>query len=255
MTSLKRFVPGGIKAAIWRLASKHLHLDWLLASGYRVKIASYADWCIYNDVFVEGEYDVAIDSALNAFRGSGHFQVVDLGANVGFFALRVLDRIKRVGSTATRVDVLCVEASHSLERELKDRLDCRGDSGVSIKIVHGLVGERTGYGRLEFAPSQIMNRVYEGSGGAGRDVSYVDVESALPGVERIHLLKCDIEGSEAAFIRSYPTLLRRTEVAVFEFHEPACSFQDGTEAVMREGFSKSTILRDQGTAQTVLFER
>ena len=74
-------------------------------------------------------------------------------------------------------------------------------------------------------------------------------------IEEIDLLKCDIEGSESAFLRNYSGILRRTRVAVFEFHQPECPLEAETRALMEAGFSRSTLLLDQGMARTVLFER
>ena len=49
------------------------------------------EWVVYDEVFQQGEYDGPITDALASFsKGPGC--IVDLGANVGFFPLRVLDR-------------------------------------------------------------------------------------------------------------------------------------------------------------------
>lgn len=61
-----------------------MRLDWRMPSGIPLQIRSYGDWCIYNEVFVNGEYDEAISELLRS-TSSGRLRILDLGANTGFF--------------------------------------------------------------------------------------------------------------------------------------------------------------------------
>jgi len=56
-------------------------------------------------------------------------------------------------------------------------------------------------------------------------VPFFDLETNTRNLETIHLLKCDIEGSEELFIKSYDQsdLFRKTQAAVFEFHPKLCN--------------------------------
>ena len=252
---LKSFIPKQLKSFLWKLASKHLHLERKLGSGYRIKIASFSDWCIYNDIFVDGEYDDAIYASLLRARDSNEFRIVDLGANTGFFTLRVLDLIRRQGVTIPQLDILLVEASPTLYQELHERVGSIHQSGLTLDIVSGAVGEKSGTAQFQRAKSEIMNRVVVRKTKNSRAVNYVNLEDKLAKAGKIHLLKCDIEGSEAAFLRNYRGLLEKTEVAIFEFHEPACGSSIGTPQVMEAGFTRHHLLLNQGCAQTVFFER
>ncbi|MGB8167738.1 MAG: FkbM family methyltransferase [Chthoniobacteraceae bacterium] len=255
MSHLAAFLPRRLKPWVWARISALLNLDYRLPSGYHARIRSYSDWCIYNDIFVAGEYDMAIRAALKKAPYTGTFRVVDLGANVGFFSLRILDLIRREKIPVAKVNLLLVEASPHLDRELRDRLSSASQGGVEIRIVHGLVGERSGNGQLEIANSEIKNAVVEHSSQNSLAVDYVDLETLLGPADHIDLLKCDIEGSEAAFLKNYPALLARTEVTVFEFHDPACPMAAGVAEVMKAGFARHEVLLDQGNLQTVLFQR
>lgn len=255
MSQLAALLPRRFKPWVWAKLSELLHLEYRLPSGIQARIRSYSDWCIYNDIFVAGEYDVAIHAALKKAPITGTFRVVDLGANVGFFSLRILDLIRREKVSFPKIALLLVEASPSLDRELRDRLSPLSLNGVKIKIVHGLVGERSGQGQLEIAAAEIKNSVVPGSSGNSMAVNYVDIEALLGTAERIDLLKCDIEGSETAFLKNYRSLLRRTEVAVFEFHEPACPMAAGIAQMAEAGFTRHEVLLDHGDLQTVLFQR
>lgn len=255
MSHLAAFVPRRFKPWLWARLSALMHLDYQIPSGIRISIRSFSDWCIYNDVFVAGEYDVAIRAALGKARLTGTFRAVDLGANVGYFSLRVLDLIRRDKIPLSRVDVLMVEASPSMVRELRKRMATVAQDGLQITIVHGLVGEKSGHGQLEIASAEIKNAVVDHASPDTLRVDYVDLDALLGGAGRIDLLKCDIEGSEVAFLHNYQALLQRTEVAVFEFHEPACPCETGVAQVMKAGFAKHEVLLDQGILQTVLFQR
>ena len=255
MIHLATMLPRRLKPWLWRKLSDNMHLEYRLPSEIQVKIASYSDWCIYNEIFVGGEYDVAICSALDKAKLRGKFRAVDLGANVGFFSLRILDLIRRHKFSFSQIEILMVEASPILDHELRERMAKVLQNGLSIKIVHGLVGEKKGQGQLQIATAEIKNSVVQRSSSHTFPVDYVDLDILLGADERINLLKCDIEGSEVAFLKNYISLLKKTEIAVFEFHEPACPCETGIADVMKAGFTNHTVLLDHGNMWTVLFQR
>lgn len=255
MSLLAALLPRSVKPWLWARLSALMHLEYQLPSGIRTSVRSFSDWCIYNDVFVAGEYDVAIRCALEKARLTGTFRAVDLGANVGYFTLRVLDLIRRDKIPLARVEILLVEASPNMVLELRERMAPVTQEGLQINIVHGLVGERSGHGQLEIASAEIKNAVVGQSSSHTLPVDYVDLGVLLGNADRIDLLKCDIEGSEVAFLKNYQALLEKTQVAVFEFHEPACPCDIGVAQVMKAGFARHEVLLDQGILQTVLFQR
>jgi FkbM family methyltransferase len=255
MSRLAALIPRNLKPWIWKKLSGLMHLHYRLPSGLEVRVRSFSDWCIYNDIFVAAEYDEAIDAALDRAKGGDSFRVVDLGANVGFFTLRVVDRMIRRKISFPAVECLLVEASPRLQEDIQWHLDTAKVAGFRARIVNGLVGKKTGDADLEIHASECMNQVTTVPGSRSRRVAYYDLDEELFPVNGIDLLKCDIEGSERDFLESYPHLLNKTQVAIFEFHEPQCPAKDGVPAVMKAGFSRNRLLLDQGCAQTVFFER
>ncbi len=253
MIAVRQLVPRELKAWIWRQSSSRLQLRRRLGSGVEVELASFGDWCIYNDIFVEGEYDPAITAAFRA--GERHrFTIVDLGANVGFFTLRVLDRLyhHRRGESV-HLSVLLVEGSPRLDAELQRRTaHLRGDS-TDLTILNGLVGKRSGHARFEHARSHVKNRV--SANGSGVALPYIDLRPQFDRLGPIDLLKVDIEGSEMDFIAAYPEALDRTRNLVIEFHRPECPPEIGIERVRAHGFSRTTLLQNQGATETWLFSR
>lgn len=255
MSHLASILPRSFKTWLWQQLSRRMHLQYQLPSGMSVTIGSYADWCMYNDIFVAGEYDPAIHAALERAIPDGVFHAADLGANVGFFTLRLVDLIRRHKIPLSKIELFLVEASPRLVGLLKERLAPIARDGLQINIIHGLVGERVGEGQLQIAESEIRNVVVDRPSADSLPVGYVDLDALFGRVDRIDLLKCDIEGSETAFLNNYDMLLKKTEVAVFELHQPACHLETGVTKLRQAGFTSHEVLSDEGTMQTVLFQR
>src|ERR1700722_20885045 len=80
-----------IRERYWRVKSRFLYqslygvlnLEHTLNSGLAVKVASKGEWWAYNEIFVNGGYDVPIQAALGISSGTPSV-VLDLGANVGY---------------------------------------------------------------------------------------------------------------------------------------------------------------------------
>ncbi|MGA2869746.1 MAG: FkbM family methyltransferase [Verrucomicrobiota bacterium] len=255
MSHIAAVLPRQLKPWVWRTLSDHMQLQYRLPSGIRAQIASYSDWCMYNDIFVAGEYDQAIEVALDKAKPGQTFRVVDLGANVGFFTMRVLDLIARRHIQFDHIECLLVEASVRLRPSLHKHLHDIGRKELTTKIVIGLVGQKTGEAQLVLKASECMNQVVKKSAAKSHSVPYYDLSHTLDEITEISLLKCDIEGSEMDFLENYPQLLRNTQVAVFEFHDPMCPASLGIVKVMEAGFAASHVILDQGNAKTVFFQR
>jgi FkbM family methyltransferase len=217
--SMKTLMPRPLRSVLRRLAWDAVGLTASTASGMELRIASPSDWFVFNEIFVKGEYDSAIGTA---FDGAfDRLNVLDLGANVGFFSLRVLDLLHVLGRNELKLEIVAVEGSPRYYRELATRLDEVGVNG-GVRPILGLVGKRSGQGIIcetDFGARSSIVRTEEGDSAS---VRYVDLEAVLAPDTRIDLLKCDIEGAEELFIENYPQLLRHTRVAAFELHDTLC---------------------------------
>ena len=71
----------------------------------------------------------------------------------------------------------------------------------------------------------------------------------------VHLIKCDIEGSEFAFLESYGDLLRKTRRMAIEFHSHFGDIAKATDTLRGMGFSKVSVLRESAMAPTIYFSR
>ena len=242
---------------------ERMHLDFQLRSGIKVIVRNYADWCTYNDLFVNAEYTPAIDDAIAEWApaaGRERLCVLDLGANTGYFTLQLADIFLRkcpVGELAVRL----VEASPDVAAELARRLVIH-DARVAAKIINGLVGKREGAAELNFGAEDTVNFVGDtenrdlwSEAKGGRMVRYVDLDAATEDMPVVHLIKCDIEGSEFPFMENYPGLLQKTRRLVIEFHSPFGDIARAIEGLKAMGFSKVSYLRESPMTPTIYFAR
>jgi FkbM family methyltransferase len=201
------------EARTWR----QLGLSRELA-GLTIKVASKSDWVVFNEIFVERFYDRAISHVLNQAVENTMIRVLDLGANVGYFALRFAQMVFESNRPAQPFMIHCVEGSPEVYVELSTRVTSNPLLRDHIQLVQGLVGEKSG-----------STVIYESLFGAGNSVtrqhwskpvvtSFVDLSALIPDGVPISLIKCDIEGSEKTFQDNYPELLSRTQAAVIELH-------------------------------------
>lgn len=246
-----------LKDIVWRKLGERMHLDWRLPSGLIVSVRSYGDWCIYNEIFVNGEYDTAIQGALDAADRSRSIRVLDLGANLGYFALRFADLALRRNRSAR---MILVEGSPHAARELDRRMKPVRDAGMDCTVVPGLVGRKTGSASLNLGREGNVNSVGRHEDGVWQavrgvvEVEYVDLD-ALIGDGGIDLLKCDIEGSEFEFLENYPALLQKTARLVVEFHATLGNIEKAKERLRAAGFNSLNELRNDALTSVCLATR
>jgi FkbM family methyltransferase len=144
--------------------------------------------------------------------------IVDLGGHCGHFVvLCELLLEERFGGSEARYVI--VEGLADLVDEIHRTL---ADTGLAAKcrVVHGLVGLRSGEGQLRSGPQSLLDAsVVSGVGvERGAKVPYVDLSNHIPDGP-IDILKIDIEGSEHDLLDSYPTLFERARLVVMEVHD------------------------------------
>ncbi len=143
-------------------------------------------------------------------------EVVDLGANIGGFAAYI-------GLRFPEARLHCVEADRVnfgfLEQNLRRNSPaatalCRAAVGAGVK---GPVA----FYRASSPASHSLQAPAEG-GGDRVEVESIGLEQLLQGMDRIDLLKCDIEGAESDVLGSMPeAVARRIGWIVVEYHSQA----------------------------------
>ena len=150
--TVKSLVPDALKWKLRKWVWMRLNPSWQLRSGIIIRVLNYNDWMIYNDIFVDGEYDPPIEELLAGTPNGA--RVLDLGGNVGFFTLRVADVFLRQGRSD--FEVIMVEGSPSTFAELNQRLAANEKLlQKRVRSVNGLAGERTGAAVIAEAPRTV----------------------------------------------------------------------------------------------------
>ena len=239
---LSRRAVARVREKIWRV----LRLEYTLRSGVSIVVRNPSDWVIYNEILVNGEYDRAITRAIET-SDRAEFRVLDLGANVGYFVMRCADLFLQ-SCRDKKLVVVAVEGSPETHQELRARIESQDLLRGTICTVNGLVGERVGSARISNYVSHFGNSVIaEGNTSAPAvSVPYVDLSNLhqFANGAVVDLLKCDIEGSEYAFLRNYADFLTRVRVAVFEFHKYGENVDEYRELLESYGLKREAVLRE-----------
>lgn len=246
------------KNLLWR----RLGAGLVLESGVVVELKSDAEWAIFAEIFVERQYDDAIVRAFAA--DTDPVRVIDLGANVGFFTLRV-QHLARQLVPGRPVHILAVEGVKRTADELRRRCGGRNVTpNVEVSVCHGLVGRRSGRAFIYDSTQAHQNHVVADGGARSNlpvrnafavESDYLDIEQLTPAEAPIDLVKCDIEGSELAFIETYPDLLRRTRTLVIELHPRLCDPQACLARLADLGFRQETVIFEGPTVSLLLMTR
>ena len=163
------------------------------------------DWIAIREVLVEDEYS-CVD---RLFLRDASPCVLDLGANIGSFALRVFLR-------CPRAQVASVEAACDTFRILEGNK--RANASLNWEVLNNGVWRDDGPLTLMRRGISVGHRVVEGAGDdAVQGISLNTLLGRL-GWDRIDLIKMDIEGGEEAVVPAALDALRRTRVLMIEIH-------------------------------------
>lgn len=222
---------------------RRLRPGWTLRSGVKAEIKSYAEWVVYNDIFVDGEYDIAIEDVLNSSSTDEEITIVDLGANVGFFLMRILDLMNRPPSRNRKLKAYLVEASPDLCSELKRRIQIQEISVGHTEILNALVGRKSGVATYRESSFHIANAVANHQLKTG-NCAYFDLDPLFAGLDRVDLVKCDIEGSEEPFLECYSNILPKIQRVIVEFHKELCDVTRSRNLLEAAGFNLHSKIKD-----------
>jgi len=243
---LRRLVPLAARAAVRDFLWRVLDVRWMLRSRLPVQVRGLSDWVIYGDIFIDGEYDEAIERTYAALEPGEVAHILDLGANVGFFALRCLDVAHRRGLDWARLDLMLIEGSAPVYRDLTARVRQWEGAHGAVRAQFGLAGLHEGSAAMRQEALHCMTRVVQDGarGSAGVRVPYLDLRPYFREAGVVHLLKCDIEGSELSFLETYRPELARVRAVVIELHKDLCDAQACLRILRDAGFRNLRMLRD-----------
>jgi len=188
-------------------------------SGLRFNLRGYDDWLIWHEIFESGEYDQSLAFlCANSKRNSEPVTVLDLGANVGFFVLRLLDYWKAEGLPLSRLKVLSIEPDDKNCFAIEKLRSANAIPKTQWRLIQGLVGKVSGYGNISVGPSHFAHGVMKGNNQHGKKVPYVNLLDSKLDLSSYNYLKIDIEGSEDVLLDNYPSLLKQASIICIETH-------------------------------------
>jgi FkbM family methyltransferase len=170
------------------------------------------------------------------------------------FAFRVLDLITQQEQESFNPDITMIEGSPKTFLDLEKRIRSHEKLTAGVRLVHGLVGQPRASGVIREGAIHVKNTTVDITARQGVRVDFVDLDSLMRDRSEIDLLKCDIEGAESLFIRSYAGLLLKVRHAVFELHHDLCDTKECARTLEDLRF-RQTILRDNGSCSVSLFSR
>lgn len=144
--------------------------------------------------------------------------VVDAGANIGTFSLLA-------ARVAPESRILALEPFPDTRRRLEAHI-ARNGLGDRVRCLPWALGKSDGTRRMDDSavPDQSRGLFGEGTADQGVAVEAVRLETfwEREGLDRVDLLKMDIEGSEHEVIHSTPPeVLRRARAIALEYHNNA----------------------------------
>jgi len=206
------------------------------------------------EIFEDKVYDPALRRDLTTFA--------DLGCNVGQFVARLADFTERRDLRG-----LAIDADRDMIAETSWVVRANGLDGV-VPIL-GLVGDSAASGAVgDFFVNDVKMKSSRFTTPDGhshtRDawtrtrVPYLDVELLWRGAlgdARCDLLKIDIEGSEADFIRPENPFLKRVDRIVLECHKWIVSAAEIRERLRVAGFPHVRVLEETDALEVAYFTR
>lgn len=220
------------------LCGDHLAFITLQRRGYRIRLYPTS---LSAGIWYDRDDFTGIENFLRAYLRAGDV-VVDVGANIGTTAL--------TASTVVGTDgrVTAIEAHPRTFRYLKGNIEL--NERTNIEAVNLAVGETEGTIAFSNASSDDQNAVLSQG---GISVPMRRLDSIIDHVERIALIKIDVEGYELHVLRGAIGLLQNTDCLVFEVdNERYRSFgyclADIVALLKQHGFDTFQVIHDGALA-------
>lgn len=196
-----------------------------------------------------------------AFEGKDIQTFVDIGSNVGYFPLYV---VEHTGQKDVRG--LIVDANAEMARESRWHVDTAGLNYVHA--VHGLVGcpsdvkEATFYVNASNVASSAQPELNPNvpAKGESRAVTVPAVDllaewRKLAGDRRIDLMKIDVEGFECDLLRNCADVLTITDRIVLEWHKWVTTQREVEQILSGYGFELRRVIAEDEHAGVGVYDR
>lgn len=167
-----------------------------------------SDWWIFLEIFVFGIYR-RVESDIQRSK-----VIIDIGANVGFFALYA-------SGLNPEVEIHALEPFPKNTEQLRNNLRLNGNPRIQV---HSLaVSDKTGAATLYFTPGDDSGCSLNHAQGQQCSVQTIGLSDffKMCGIARCDLLKMDCEGSELAILSAMPAdAWAKVGSLIMEYHDP-----------------------------------
>jgi FkbM family methyltransferase len=181
----------------------------------------------HNDPEINGEYALHRKVALWASRRSEPFNVIDVGANIGYWSSHLLNVCERAG--VQDVHLWAFEPSDEIRTKLASRLQSL-PSNYKISISAEAVSDKVGQAAFDATPGiSGVKHLLTDAALADGDTPSVDVAVTTltdvfqaENIEAADFVKSDVEGFDLSALRGAAPLLAAGRIGLFQFEYNHC---------------------------------
>ncbi|MFV1974449.1 MAG: FkbM family methyltransferase [Candidatus Scalindua sp.] len=164
------------------------------------------DWFGIMEIFLNNEYGPALDY----INSPGEPSIIDLGANIGGFALFMFENYPKAR-------IVSVEAAPDTFRVLERNQEMNAQRNWDV--LQAAVWTENGVVNLDRRQASTGHRIAE-NGSDGESITARRLDDILKerGIDNIDLMKMDIEGAEGDIVPGSEAVFEKTKVLVIEIH-------------------------------------
>jgi FkbM family methyltransferase len=158
---------------------------------------------LQHTIFWTGEYDAATITRMERLLKADSV-VVDVGANIGGYAIQLARRLSGGGR------LVAIEPVPANVQRLRQNVEANGLTAV-VEIINAAVGDHEGIVHLrgKTGCEGLAGNAVVADVGVPASLTTIDAVAESLGLQRCDLMKLDIEGSEFNALRGAERLLRR----------------------------------------------
>ncbi len=199
----------------------------LVALRIKPKFGGGRLWIPLTPVSLFTLHQIWVDRLYSAGLPSTARTIVDLGANIGLTARWLLSEFPGSHLVAVEPEPSNVAV---LERNLKGL--------PSASVVQGCIAPHDGEQYLQLAQQADSHRVANGPGEGTLRVAAVSMPTLLSrtGMDRVDLLKMDIEGAEGALLENCGEWIGRVKCIIIELHQKELPIAELERRMASHGF-------------------
>jgi len=181
----------------------------------------------HNDPEINGEYALHRRLALWAQRRGEPLDVVDVGANIGYWSSHLLESCRE--ASVEHVNLWAFEPSDEIRAQLTERLQPPPE-GYRITIRSEAVSDAPGRAAFDASPGitgikhLLTDSMLEGGATPSVDVSVTTLVEVLEHekIDVVDFVKSDVEGFDLSVLRGAAPLMAERRIGLFQFEYNHC---------------------------------